>query len=70
MTWKDLFNRPKFVFGLLCVAVLSYLAVDEEVIEEFMEGAWILLKKLLVLALSLWAIRYMLSGLRSGGGRK
>ena len=63
MTWRDFFNRPRNVFGLVITIVSVWLLFHPEIIVNLINNVVMpLLVQLLVIALIVWGIKIMIFG--------
>lgn len=68
MTWRDFFNRPKYVFGLVATLVAIWLLFNPAIIADTINRVIMpLLMNLLVIALMIWGIKIMIFGAKKGG---
>ena len=71
MTWRDFFNRPRNVFGLIITLVTIWLLFHPQVIADTINNVIMpLLMNLLVIALVIWGIKIMIFGAKKGSGKK
>lgn len=67
MTWRDFFNRPKYVLGLIATLVAIWLLFNPHVIADLINRVVMpLLMNLLVIAIMIWGIKIMVFGNKSG----
>lgn len=68
MTWRDFFNRPKYVLGLIATLVAIWLLFNPAIIADTINRVIMpLLMNLLVIALMIWGIKVMIFGVKKGG---
>ena len=68
MTWRDFFNRPRNVFGLIITLVTIWLLFHPQVIADLVTNVIMpLLIQLLVVALMIYGIKFMIWGPKKGG---
>ena len=71
MTWRDFFNRPKYVFGLVATLVGIWLLFNPAIIADIINRVVMpLLMQGLVIGLMIWGIKIMIFGAKKGGGKK
>ena len=68
MTWRDFFNRPKYVFGLVATLVGIWLLFNPAIIADLINRVVMpLLMQGLVIGLMIWGIKIMIFGAKKGG---
>lgn len=68
MTWRDFFNRPKYVLGLIATLVAIWLLFNPAIIADTINRVIMpLLMNLLVIALMIWGIKIMIFGAKKSG---
>lgn len=71
MTWKDFFNRPKYVLGLVATLVGIWLLFNPTIFDDIINRVVMpLLMQGLVIGLMIWGIKIMIFGTKKGGGKK
>jgi hypothetical protein len=68
MTWREFFNTPKYVFGLMATMVAIWLLFNPQIITDLINQVVMpLLMKFLVIALMIWGIKIMIFGIKKKG---
>jgi hypothetical protein len=68
MNWRDFFNRPKYVLGLIATIVGIWLLFNPHIIADLINRVVMpLLMNLLVIAIIIWGIKIMIFGGKKGG---
>ena len=71
MTWREFFNGPMYVFGLVAVVLGTWLVLQPLLVEEIIRQCVMpILQSLFVVAIMIWGIRFMIFGGKKGGKRK
>ena len=67
MTWKEMMNRPKYVFGIVATLVAIWLLFNPAIIADLLNNVIMpLLMRGLVIALIVWGIKIMIFGSKKG----
>lgn len=67
MTWKEMMNRPKYVFGIVATLVAIWLLFNPAIIADLLSNVIMpLLMQGLVIALIIWGIKIMIFGAKKG----
>lgn len=68
MTWRDFFNRPKYVFGLVATLVAIWLLFNPEVVVHTINNVVMpILFQILVVGLMIWGFKIMVFGSKKSG---
>ncbi len=71
MTWRDFFNRPRNVFGLIATLVAIWLLFNPEVVVHTINNVVMpILFQLLVIAIMIYGIKFMIFGPRKSSTKK